>query len=137
MSLPIPYQGSQPTYAHTHDAGADLRLSESVALDAGTIHKVPLDTRVCIPAGYVGILALRSSLGARGLILPNGVGIIDAGYTGPLTLTLIALSDTCLSAGERVAQLVILPVAHADFRPDAPMPDTARGSGGFGSTGTR
>lgn len=130
----------QPVRATTSSAGLDLSLEEDVVVRHGSITVANLPYRVAVPHGHVGILALRSSLGARGAIIPNGIGIIDSDYRGNLKLTLTALLGSepiILRAGERVAQLVILPAmfptpVEADVNED----ETQRGEGGFGSTGT-
>lgn len=130
-----------PIRATTAAAGLDLSLAADVTLRNRTITVVELPYKVAIPNGHVGLLALRSSLGARGITIPNSVGVIDADYRGNLKLPLSLLHDsgpTILRAGERVAQLVLLPVA-------LPMPveaginadETSRGVGGLGSTGTK
>lgn len=128
-----------PIRATTASAGLDLSLAADVTLRNRTITVVELPYKVAIPDGYVGLLALRSSLGARGITIPNSVGVIDSDYRGTLKLPLSPLHDSgpiILRAGERVAQLVLLPVA-------LPMPveasinadETSRGDGGLGSTG--
>lgn len=129
-----------PIRATTASAGLDLSLAADVTLRNRTITVVELPYKVAIPNGYVGMLALRSSLGARGITIPNSVGVIDSDYRGNLKLPLSLLHDsgpTILRAGERVAQLVLLPVAlpmptEADINAD----ETSRGAGGLGSTGT-
>lgn len=128
-----------PIRATTASAGLDLSLPADVTLRNRTITVVELPYKVAIPNGYVGLLALRSSLGARGITIPNSVGVIDSDYRGNLKLPLSLLHDsgpTILRAGERVAQLVLLPVAlpmpvEADINAD----ETSRGAGGLGSTG--
>lgn len=128
-----------PIRATTASAGLDLSLLADVTLRNRTITVVELPYKVAIPDGYVGLLTLRSSLGARGITIPNSVGVIDSDYRGNLKLPLSLLHDsgpTILRAGERVAQLVLLPVAlpmpvEADINAD----ETSRGAGGLGSTG--
>ncbi len=128
-----------PIRATTASAGLDLSLPADVTLRNRTITVVELPYKVAIPDGYVGLLALRSSLGARGITIPNSVGVIDSDYRGTLKLPLSLLHDSgpiLLRAGERVAQLVLLPVAlpmpvEADINAD----ETSRGAGGLGSTG--
>ena len=132
--------GRPPIRATTASAGLDLSLAADVTLRNRTITIVELPYKVAIPDGHVGLLALRSSLGARGITIPNSVGIIDSDYRGNLKLPLTLLHDSgpvILRAGERVAQLVLLPVAlptpvEADINAD----ETGRGDGGLGSTGT-
>lgn len=128
-----------PIRATTASAGLDLSLAADVTLRNRTITVVELPYKIAIPDGYVGLLALRSSLGARGITIPNSVGVIDSDYRGTLKLPLSLLHDSgplLLRAGERVAQLVLLPVAlpkpvEADINAD----ETSRGDGGLGSTG--
>lgn len=128
-----------PIRATTSSAGIDLSLSTDVTLRNRTITVVELPYKVAIPDGYVGLLALRSSLGARGITIPNSVGIIDSDYRGNLKLTISLLHDSgpiILRAGERVAQLVILPAAlPAPVEADVNADETSRGEGGLGSTG--
>lgn len=129
-----------PIRATTTAAGIDLSLSADVTLRNRTITVVELPYKVAIPDGYVGMLALRSSLGTRGITIPNSIGIIDSDYRGNLKLPLSPLHDSgpiILRAGERVAQLVILPVAFPTPVEAAVNADeTGRGAGGLGSTGT-
>lgn len=129
-----------PIRATSSSAGLDLSLAADVTLRNRTITVVELPYKVAIPNGHVGLLALRSSLGARGITIPNSVGVIDSDYRGNLKLPLSLLHDSgpvILRAGERVAQLVLLPAAlpmpvEADVNAD----ETVRGAGGLGSTGT-
>ena len=129
-----------PVRATTDAAGLDLALSADVTVRNRTITTVELPYKVAIPRGYVGLLALRSSLGARGLTIPNSIGIIDSDYRGNLKLPLSLLHDSgpiLLRAGERVAQLVILPAAlPTPVEAAVNADETSRGDGGLGSTGT-
>lgn len=129
----------RPVRATDSSAGLDLSLEEDVVVRGGSIATATLPYKVAIPEGHVGILALRSSLGALGITIPNSVGIIDADYRGPLKLTLTALPGTdpvTLRAGERVAQLVILPAVFPEpVEADVNADETQRGEGGLGSTG--
>lgn len=129
-----------PIRATTASAGLDLSLAADVTIRNRTITVVDLPYKATIPDGYVGLLTLRSSLGARGITIPNSVVVIDSAYRDTLKLPLALLHDsgpTILRAGERVAQLVLLPVASpmpvaADINAD----ETSRRAGGLGSTGT-
>lgn len=136
-AITIPTVGEPPIYAHPDDAGADITLPIDLTLLPGVITSIDLPLKISIPPGHFGLLALRSSLGRRGVMLINGVGIIDAGYSGYIGLTLTAIDDTpvTLVAGERIAQIVLIPVTHGKFV-QSPLTETARGAGGFGSTGT-
>lgn len=128
-----------PIRATTASAGLDLSLAADVTLRNRTITVVELPYKVAIPDGYVGLLGLRSSLGARGITIPNSVGVIDSDYRGTLKLPLSLLHDSgpiILRAGERVAQLVLLPVAlPMPVKTDINADETSRGDGGLGSTG--
>ena len=126
-----------PVRAHEHDAGADLRASDGVFIGSGRFAKVSTGVRVSIPEGCVGLLAARSSLFGRGLLMANGVGIIDAGFTGEIKVPLYNAGNTPSNvlAGERIAQLVILPCELPAFRLVDKLEETERGEGGFGSTG--
>lgn len=129
-----------PARATAGSAGIDLALSEDTCVRQGCITSADLPYKVAVPDGHVGILALRSSLGARGITIPNSIGIIDSDYRGNLKLALTLLGDSgpiLLRAGERVAQLAILPAAFpTPVEADVNADETARGDGGLGSTGT-
>ena len=126
-----------PVRAHEHDAGADLRASEYHSIGSGQFVTVPTGVCVSIPEGYFGLLAARSSLFGRGLLMANGVGIIDSGFTGEIKVPLFNAGNlpNIVMAGERIAQLVILPCELPTFRRVDKLEETERGEGGFGSTG--
>lgn len=141
--LPVEFTAATarvPQRATPGSAGLDLALGADICVRRGHIEVAELPYKVAIPDGCVGLLALRSSLGARGITIPNGVGIIDADYRGTLKLPLTALPGTgpfLLRAGERVAQLVVLPAAFpTPVEADVNAAETVRGAGGLGSTGT-
>ena len=128
-----------PTRAHATDAGLDLYVPEGQAclVRPGAVYTIDLGIRVAIPDGYYGQLTLRSSAGKNGLIIPNGVGIIDPDYRGSLKLLVSALAEPVMVAvGERVCQLVILPLTPVDVEAGVVDTDTGRGPDGFGSTGS-
>jgi dUTP pyrophosphatase len=124
-----------PTRAHAHDAGLDLYALEDVLLEGGQGKAARTGVAFAIPEGYVGLIADRSSLGKKGLKTAGGV--IDAGYRGEVQILLWNL--TCesiqLKRGERIAQMLILPVATPAVTEVTTLDETARGSGGFGSSG--
>lgn len=127
-----------PVRAHDTDAGLDLHVPEGQGclVRPGAVYTIDLGVRVAIPDGYYGQLTLRSSAGKKGLTIPNGVGIIDSGYRGDIKLLVVALAEPVLvAAGERVCQLIILPLPHADMEVGVVDDSTDRGAGGFGSTG--
>jgi dUTP pyrophosphatase len=126
-----------PQYASPGAAGADIRTPVGFYLAPGQSHLWPLGIRVEIPEGYEGQLRLRSSLGKRGLTIPQGFGTIDSDYRGPLFGLVYNISDGFVEveANERVFQLVIAPVVRANFKLAYDLSETQRGDGGFGSTG--
>lgn len=127
-----------PTRTHATDAGLDLYVPEGQAclVRSGAIYTIDLGIRAAIPDGYYGQLTLRSSAGKKGLIIPNGVGIIDSDYRGNLKLLVSALAEPVqVATGERVCQLVILPLTSVDVETGVVDTDTDRGQGGIGSTG--
>lgn len=128
-----------PTRAHDTDAGLDLYVPEeqTCLVRRGAVYTIDLGIRVAIPDGYYGQLTLRSSAGRKGLIIPNGVGIVDSGYRGNLKVLVTALTEPVLvAAGDRICQLIILPLPAVDVEAGVVDDETARGQGGFGSTGT-
>ena len=127
-----------PARAHDTDAGLDLHIPEGQGrlVRPGAVYAIDLGIRVAIPDGYFGQLTLRSSAGAKGLAIPHGAGIIDSGYRGNLKVLVAALADPVLvSDGERICQLIILPLPRVDVDIRVVDDRTDRGDGGFGSTG--
>lgn len=127
-----------PTRAYAADAGLDLYVpeGESCLVRGGAVYTINLGVRVAIPDGYYGQLTLRSSAGKKGLTIPNGVGVIDSGYRGDLKLLVTALAEPVLvAAGERICQLIIMPLAPVDVEVAVVDDDSDRGQGGIGSTG--
>lgn len=131
-----------PQRAHGGDAGLDLSLLESVRLAPGERQKARTGIAVAIPEGHAGFVVPRSGLAARlGLSIVNTPGIIDAGYRGELLVLLLNTDREQtieLTAGERVAQLLVVPVALPQVVVSDMLPEAgdARGTGGYGSTGT-
>lgn len=128
-----------PAYAHPGDAGADLISTEAVTLPPGGRAIVGTGVRVALPEGYALFVAPRSGLAAKhGISVVNAPGIVDAGYRGEIKVILLN-TDTenayDVAVGDRIAQLVIVPVVRANFLPVDDLEDSARGQGGFGSTG--
>ena len=124
-----------PKRAHPEDAGMDLHLLESVEIPAGSGVRVRTGIAMEIAVGVVGMVADRSSLAARGL--KTAGGIIDAGYRGEVHIVLRNLTHEAvrLEAGDRVAQLLVIPVALPVIEEVAELSATLRAAGGFGSTG--
>ena len=127
-----------PTRAHPTDAGLDLAASETTHIAPGVVTLVPTGIAVAIPDGYFGLLAARSSLAAKkAMTLANGVGIIDSDYRGEIKIPIIPL-DGChnlIQAGQKIAQLIILPIALPTVEVVADLDETTRNTGSFGSTG--
>jgi dUTP pyrophosphatase len=128
-----------PTYAHPGDAGADLRAAEEVVLPPGGRAVVGTGVALAVPEGYAAFVHPRSGLAARhGITVVNAPGTIDAGYRGEVRVVLLNTDPATpftVRRGERIAQLVVQPVARARFLDVEELPPTPRGDGGFGSTG--
>lgn len=117
-------------------AGFDLRATDDALIKPCRVVMVGTGVRVSIPENHVGLVFVRSSVGKRGVALANGVGVIDADYRGEVKLALVNGSSSWqkVNAGDRVAQLVIVPFVGDAERVDT-LDGTERGEGGFGSTG--
>ena len=135
----LPYTGNPPTRAHKTDAGLDLVSNENLVIPSGQRRTINLGTAVAIPSGHVGLLCPRSGHAAKhGLTTLTVPGVIDPGYTGDLKIVLYNTDPKPfeVSKGDRIAQLLIVPVT--PLTPvGRPLDTTARGDGGFGSTGTQ
>ena len=129
-----------PTYGTEASAGADLYacMQDKVEVGPGQNVMIPTGIAMEIPKGYAGLVFARSSMGAkRGLAPANKVGVIDSDYRGEIRVVLHNHSGEPQSVepGERVAQLLIVPVFTPGFQEAEKLSDTSRGAGGFGSTG--
>ena len=128
-----------PSYAHPGDAGADLVTAVDVDLAPGERAVVPTGVAIALPEGYAAFVHPRSGLAARsGLALVNSPGTIDAGYRGEIKVIIVNLDPRDpirLRRGDRVAQLIVQRVEHAEFVEVADLPESVRAEGGFGSTG--
>ena len=128
-----------PVYAHPGDAGADLVSTEQVRLAPGQRALIGTGVRIAIPDGYVAFVVPRSGLAAKhGITVVNSPGTVDAGYRGEIKVTLLntdAAEAFDIAPGDRIAQLIVMPVSRATFLPVDALPDSVRGDGGFGSTG--
>lgn len=131
-----------PSYAKPGDAGLDLTATEvSMDINGNLVYSTGL--AFGIPEGYVGLLFPRSSVCKKKLSLANSVGVIDSGYRGEVKVVFrtgvseygILQPDTVYKAGERVAQLIILPLPYITLVEEKELPETERGMGGFGSSG--
>ena len=128
-----------PARAHPGDAGADLCAAADVELAPGQRAVVPTGVAIALPDGYAAFVHPRSGLAARhGVTLVNAPGTVDAGYRGEIRVTLLntdAHSSVRFQRGDRIAQLVIQRVERPVFHEVDTLPGSARGDGGFGSTG--
>jgi len=128
-----------PAYAHPGDAGADLVSAEALRLEPGQRALVATGVRIALPDGYVAFVVPRSGLATKhGITIVNSPGTVDAGYRGELKVTLLntdAREAYDIGVGDRIAQLIVMPVSRANFIPVQQLPDSLRGDGGFGSTG--
>jgi len=132
--IPLPY------YATGGAAAIDLHacIDNPVTIPGGGQAVIPTGLSMAVPDGYVGILALRSSMGVRkGLGLSNGIGVIDSDYRGPLSVGLYNMraDSYTVEPGDRIAQLMVVPVLRPEIEVVDELPETERGANGFGSTG--
>ena len=130
-----------PRYASPGAAGCDLHaaVGEPVTLQPGAREAIPTGLMLAIPDGFEGQVRARSGLALRsGIICVNAPGTIDSDYRGELKVILGNIGNVPfpIRRGDRIAQLVVAPVARASFEPVTELPETARGAGGFGSTGS-
>jgi dUTP pyrophosphatase len=128
-----------PVRSHPGDAGADLYAAADVELAPGQRAVVPTGVAIALPDGYAAFVHPRSGLAARhGVTIVNAPGTVDAGYRGEIRVTLLNTdSDRTvrLRRGDRIAQLVVQRVERPVFHEVEKLPGSARGDGGFGSTG--
>lgn len=128
-----------PSYSHPGDAGADLSAAESLTLAPGQRATVGTGVSIALPAGYVAFVVPRSGLAAKhGITIVNSPGTVDAGYRGELRVTLLNtdLSESFeIKKGDRIAQMIVMPIVQARFIPVERLPESERGESGFGSTG--
>ncbi|WP_043669264.1 dUTP diphosphatase [Clavibacter michiganensis] len=129
-----------PAYAHPGDAGADLVSAQSLRLEPGQRATVGTGVSIALPDGYAAFVLPRSGLAARhGITIVNAPGTVDAGYRGEIRVTLLntdAEAAYDVAVGDRIAQVVVMPVSRVRFVPVKKLPGSHRGTGGFGSTGT-
>lgn len=131
-----------PTYGSLFAAGADLYLlsDDDVTIAPGETKLLHTGLSMAIPEGYAGLIYARSGLASKkGLAPANKVGVVDADYRGEIMVALHNHSSlpATLENGERIAQMVITPFLAIDFEESETLSDTARGAGGFGSTGKK
>ncbi|TVR59126.1 MAG: dUTP diphosphatase [Spirochaetaceae bacterium] len=141
MTVELPGQfpnGNTPRYATDGSAGADISASAEVVLPRGGRALVPTGIRLAIPNGFEGQIRPRSGLALKhGVTVLNSPGTIDSDYRGEIKVLLVNLGEHeyTVRAGDRVAQLIVAPVVRVKFG-EAMIPESDRGTGGFGSTGS-
>lgn len=127
-----------PDRAYTDDAGLDLATCERVELGPGQRAVVSTGLAVAIPRGHAGFVQPRSGLAAKhGITVVNSPGLIDAGYRGEIRVVLLNTDRDrtfTAEAGERIAQLVVLPVPDVEISEVDELPESDRGARGFGSS---
>ncbi|TLM93866.1 MAG: dUTP diphosphatase [Actinobacteria bacterium] len=128
-----------PRYAHEGDAGLDLYAAEDATIDPGRRQLVGTGIAVAIPEGFAGFVQPRSGLAIRhGLSLVNTPGLIDSHYRGEIKVIAVNLDPSTpieIRRGDKIAQLVIQRVERVELEEVDGLDQTARGEGGFGSTG--
>jgi dUTP pyrophosphatase len=128
-----------PGYAHPGDAGADLHTTVDARVDPGERALLPTGIAIALPDGFAAFVHPRSGLAVKyGVSLVNAPGTIDAGYRGEIKVSVVNLDPreaVVFARGDRIAQLVVQRVEKARFHEVATLPGSARGDGGFGSTG--
>ena len=136
--LIIAEPGFEPTYAKPGDAGADLKSTEDHVIPSGERQLVKTGVKIAMPDGFVGLVHPRSGLAAKnGITVLNTPGTVDAGYRGEIMVTLLNTSNESFEVrrGDRIAQLLFQKVESAEFIAVSQLPESARGDGGFGSSG--
>lgn len=128
-----------PNYAHPGDAGADLHAAEALVLAPGSRALVGTGVSIALPDGFAAFVVPRSGLAVKhGITIVNAPGTVDAGYRGEIKVSLLNTDQTApftINVGDRIAQLIVMPVARATFIAVDKLPGSQRGEGGFGSTG--
>lgn len=129
-----------PSYAYEGDAGVDLRAEHEKTLAPGERYTMPTGVSVAVPEGYAALVVPRSGLAAHhGITVVNSPGLIDSGYRGEISVTLLntdTTQDYCVRASERIAQLVVIPVPYVVFVSVDDLPESSRSRSGFGSSGS-
>lgn len=128
-----------PDFAREGDAGLDLRANIDAQVGPGERAMIPTGLAVAIPAGHAGLVLPRSGLASfQGLTLANSPGLIDSGYRGEITCSVVNLDrdrPVKIARGDRIAQLLVVALPSVEPQMVEDLPESARGVGGFGSTG--
>lgn len=132
-------RGEAPSYANAFAAGLDLavKTEEPLILPPGAHQMIHTGLSCALPRGYFGLIAIRSGLGSRGLVLSNALGIIDEDYRGEIRIPLFNHGEETirLENGERIAQMILIPYIQPILEEVDQLEDTERGKEGFGSSG--
>jgi dUTP pyrophosphatase len=123
-----------PKYAKAGDAGMDLTAVSLELINTDYI-KYNFGLSFEIPDGFVGFIFPRSSCYKQLQVLSNCVGVVDSGYRGEVSAVMIGTTDKSYKVGDRVAQLIVMPIPYVQFDEVNELSDTERGAGGYGSTG--
>jgi dUTP pyrophosphatase len=123
-----------PKYAKQGDAGMDLTAVSREKIDKDHF-RYNFGIALEIPEGFVGFVFPRSSCYKQQQMLSNCVGVIDSGYRGEISAVMFGTTDYSYKVGDRVAQLIVLPIPYVQFNEVQELSDTERGTGGYGSTG--
>lgn len=136
MNIKVQYKGKRPTKGTPGSAGYDIYSAEDFTIYPDWNYKVFTGLHVSIPEGYFGLVKARSGLSFN-YNIEVGAGVIDSDYTGEIKVKLynFGVDPVGFKEGDRVAQILFLPVASVDWEEVDEFDDTARGDGGFGSTG--
>ncbi|QBE47510.1 dUTP diphosphatase [Leucobacter triazinivorans] len=130
-----------PRYAHPGDAGADLHAAEAAEIAPGERALIGTGVSIALPEGYAAFVVPRSGLAAKhGITVVNSPGTVDAGYRGEIKVVLLNTDREHtfrVEPGDRIAQVIVMPVSRAVFAPVQELSESDRGAGGFGSTGLR
>ncbi|XOJ10921.1 dUTP diphosphatase [Corynebacterium striatum] len=134
------YAGNTPERNHASDAGLDLRANEKVVIPVGARRLVDTGLAVEVPPGHFGAVVPRSGLAAKhGVTVFNAPGVVDCGYTGNIKVNLFndGAKPFEIEAGDRIAQLIIIPFADVTLLEVDSLEETERGANGFGSSGVK
>ena len=130
-----------PQTAYQGDAGVDLRSAEHIVLKPHERAMVPTGLAIALPSGYAGFVLPRSGLAAKhGISIVNAPGLIDSNYRGELKVILVNTDPNeafTIEVGDRIAQLIVMPVPMIEFEQVESLPESERGESGFGSSGIR
>jgi dUTP pyrophosphatase len=140
-SVPVLAVGTAPSFAHPGDAGADLSAATDYVLGPGERAVIGTGVKIALPSGFMAWVLPRSGLAAKhGITLVNSPGLIDSGYRGEIKVVVLNTdkeSEFRISAGDRIAQLVVMPVTAWHTVAVEALPGSHRGEDGFGSTGVK